>query len=187
MVCLCSRPSKPSPSFPWSCGCLAPGRTCWLLPAYKPCQEDRGQTSKVFRRAGGAGRGLKLEERVRESGRVGAKAWFQAVRTPAHGQGCFLMAEHLVPVSSWVTLGKSGEGTRVELNAWPAPCFPSNEEPPGSGSCLTCSQDTSSVSILGTCPRPSMSGPSLLGGVRVRALAGRLVYSHGRRWTRWGW
>ena len=49
---------------------------------------------------------------------MGAKAWFQAVRTPAHGQGCFLMAEHLVPISSWVTLGKSGEGRRVELNAW---------------------------------------------------------------------
>lgn len=72
----------------------------------------------MFRWEGGVGRGLKLEERVRESGRVGAKAWLQAVRTPAHGQGCFLVAEHLVPISCWVTLGKSGEGTRVELNAW---------------------------------------------------------------------
>lgn len=61
-------------------------------------------------------RGLKLEERVRESG-WGPRP-VQAVRTPAHGQGCFLMAEHLVPISSWVTLGKSGEGRRVELNAW---------------------------------------------------------------------
>ena len=61
----------------------------------------------------------------------------------------------------------------------PVPYFPSNEGPPGSGSSLTCSQDASSVSILGTWPRPSTSGPSLLWGVRVRALAGRLVCSHG--------
>lgn len=45
----------------------------------------------------------------------------------------------------------------------PAPCFPSDEGPPGSGSSLTCSRGTRSVSILGTRPRPRASGPSLLG------------------------
>ena len=45
----------------------------------------------------------------------------------------------------------------------PAPCFPPDEGPPGSGSSLTCSRDTRSVSILGTRPRSCASGPSLLG------------------------
>lgn len=51
----------------------------------------------------------------------------------AQGQGCFLVAENLVPISSWVTLGKSVEGMRVGLNVWAPACFPSNAGDSGLG------------------------------------------------------